>query len=97
MTIKLNVEGLDLYLKRTDLTQLGWVQYVYHFPNGYGASIVKGPGSYGYKEDLWELAVIIFDDEGDYELTYDTPITADVEGCLTDKEVENLLYKIKEL
>ena len=97
MTIKLNVGGLDLYLKRTDLTVPGGVQYVYHFPNGYGGSIVKFPGSYGYKEDLWELAVIVFDDEGDYELAYDTPITADVEGYLTDKEVENLLYKIKGL
>lgn len=69
------------------------VQYFFSFANGYGASVIKRSGSYGYKEDLWELAVL----DSDGELTYDTPITNDVLGHLTDEEVRETLAEIREL
>jgi hypothetical protein len=100
---KLNYRGFKPNLvKREDHKDLNWgVQYVFRFENGYGASVIKHTGSYGFQEDLWELAVIQFDskDAEDYEweLTYDTRITDDVIGWLTDKEVRDLLRKIKEL
>lgn len=71
-------------------------QYLFRFGNDYGASVVKGPGTYGYDKGLWELAVVWW--RGDeYQLDYDTPITGDVEGYLTVDDVKNLLEKIKKL
>ena len=67
-------------------------QKVHEFNNGYGASVVRGPGTYGYEEGLYELAVL-----KDGRLTYDTPITNDVIGYLTEEEVDEYLEKIKEL
>lgn len=72
------------------------VQYVFKFDNNYGASIVKRPGSYGFNKDLWELAVIWFDGD-EWHLTYDTEITDDVIGHLTDEEINEILHKIKNL
>ena len=53
------------------------------FDNGYGASVVSHNFSYGGSEGLYELAVL----GKDGDLTYDTPVTNDVLGWLTDKEV----------
>ena len=70
----------------------GGIQKVYEFPNGYGASVIKHKGSYGYSKGLWELAVL---NEG--ELCYDTEITNDVIGHLNDPEVDRILRQIKEI
>ena len=70
----------------------GGIQKVYEFPNGYGASVIKHKGSYGYSEGLWELAVL---NEG--ELCYDTEITNDVIGYLNDPEVDRYLRRINQL
>lgn len=75
---------------------IGGIQYVFRFKNGYGASVVKGEGSYGGEQDLWELAVLKFDGD-EYDLDYDTEITNDVEGYLTDEDVGDLLRRIKAL
>ncbi len=71
----------------------GGRQKLYHFKNGYGASVVKHEGSYGGKSGLWELAVL--DAEG--SLCYDTEITSDVIGHLNDPEVDQLLERIADL
>ena len=75
------------------------IQRVYRFANGYGASVVKGPYSYGGPNGLYELAVIKFYGDGDYEfkLNYDTPITSDVIGHLTLDKVNEILDKIEKL
>ena len=75
----------------------GAVQKLYKFTNGYGASVVKGEHTYGGDEGLWELAVLAFDTNGDFNLCYTTPITSDVEGHLTDDKVEELLARIEAL
>ena len=69
------------------------IQYIYRFPNGYGASVVKHSGSYGHALDLWELAVTTWGDDGDH-LNYSTPITDDVLGNLTGGMVCDILGKI---
>ncbi len=74
----------------------GGTQKVYKFPNGYGASVVQSPFSYGGSEGLWELAVIDFDG-GDWVLTYSTPITDDVIGRIDQLEVNEILERIKAL
>lgn len=80
------------------------IQKIYRFPNGYGASVVRFKigdryGSYTNNEKEWELAVIEFnnEDKEEFSLTYDTPITNDVIGHLTDEEVIEKLKQIKEL
>lgn len=71
----------------------GGVQHEYKFPNGYGASVVRHKFSYGGDEGLWELAVL--DRNG--VLTYDTPITEDVIGYLTEEQVDAFLMLIEAL
>ena len=63
------------------------------FDNGYGATIVQGPHSYGGADGLYELAVIGKNDE----ICYDTPVTGDVEGYLSEAQVTDLLIKIQQL
>jgi len=75
----------------------GGVQYIFKFENGYGASVVSHIYSYGGVIGLWELAVIKFDDSGEWEIVYDTNITDDVIGYLTWEEVEEILDKIQKL
>ncbi len=72
---------------------LGGVQARIQFDNGYGASIVKTPYTYGGDKGLYELAVL--DSEG--HLTYDTPITNDVIGYLRPEDVTDVIAKIQQL
>lgn len=68
-------------------------QCIVQFTNGYGASIVKGEHTYGGRDGLYELAV--FGKDG--HISYDTPITEDVLGYLTEQDVEKTLTDIKNL
>lgn len=74
----------------------GGVQYKTFFPNGYGVSVVKHDFSYGRELGLWELAVLQGDDE-DHSVCYDTPITDDVIGHLTEEQVDGIVTVIGEL
>ena len=73
------------------------VNHKFVFPNGYGASVIKHLGSYGYNQNLFELAVLKKVTENEYELCYNSPITDDVIGCLTNEDVLEYLEKIKKL
>ena len=78
------------------------VQAVMDFENGYGVSVVRfkdalGPligtfGSHTNNEKEWELAVL----EGP-SLTYSTPITDDVMGHLSEKQVTGVMKKVQKL
>ena len=68
-------------------------QCIVQFSNGYGASIVQGPHTYGGSDGLYELAV--FGKDG--SISYDTPVTSDVEGYLTEDMVTGLLEQIQKL
>jgi hypothetical protein len=63
------------------------------FDNGYGASIVKTPYTYGGDNGKYELAVL--GTNGD--LTYDTPITDDVIGYLSPTEITDIMKQIQKL
>jgi hypothetical protein len=73
------------------------VQALHFFPNGYGVSVVRFPGSYGYGLGLYEVAVIKGTDEEDFKLCYDTPITDDVLGNLSEEDVENTIQEVQSL
>lgn len=66
---------------------------VYKFRNGYSASVVCNSTTYGYSQDLFEVAVL----DKDGRLCYDTPITDDVEGYLSFRGVADILNDIAEL
>lgn len=86
-------------VERSHPSGMGGTQKIYRFPNGYGASVVQFPGSYGYADGLWELAVIQFtgEDIDDFKLTYETYITNDVIGCLNPLDIQALLVRIEKL
>jgi hypothetical protein len=73
--------------------RLGGVQAIIQFENGYGASVVCTPHTYGGDKGLYELAVL----GTDGHLTYDTPITSDVIGYLRDIDVTDVMEKIQQL
>jgi hypothetical protein len=74
------------------------VQAKHFFPNGYGVSVVRFPGSYGFQDGLYEVAIIkVTDDEDGFELCYDTPITDDVLGHRDETDIENILEEVQSL
>jgi hypothetical protein len=73
------------------------------FPNGYGVSVVryKNPiskiyGSYTSNDNEWEVAVLYGDEKG-WEITYDTYITNDVIGHLSEGGVEWIIILVQDL
>ena len=63
------------------------------FENGYGASIIQTPLSYGGKIGLYELAIL--DEEG--HVCYTTPITDKVIGYLREEDVSEVMIRIQNL
>ena len=68
------------------------LQAVMNFGNDYGVSVVKFNGSYGYHQDLWEVAILYKD-----SLTYNTDITDDVLGYQTEQDVTDVMKKVQAL
>lgn len=92
------VKHLGSYGYDEDLWELGVLRF-----GKYDELCIEHFENHGYDEELEELldAMESYEDDEDeddvYILTYDTPITEDVEGYLTDEDVRNLLARIKEL
>ena len=76
---------------------LGGEHKIYHYDNGYGASVIRTDFSYGNNSGLWEVAVLSVDSQGVWGLCYDSGLTDDVLGYLSDENVEDLLTKIERL
>ena len=72
---------------------LGYPQTIYKFPNGYGASVIK----LNYIYFGIEIAVLRFDENGNWDIDYSTPITNDVIGGLNRKERDYVLQQIFDL
>jgi hypothetical protein len=67
------------------------VQARIQFPNGYVASVVKTPYTYGGREGKYELAVL----DKDGRLCYSTEVTNDVVGYLSPGGVTEYLRQIQ--
>lgn len=93
------IEGFEKYIEPQSKTNRLWDdQRLYRFDNNFGASIVFHKGSYGFEDGLIEIAVIGWSKDGkDWLLTYDTEITDDVIGYLTQEQAKDILEKIKKL
>ena len=101
--LKLNDEFKDFVTRRADWNNSSnpdrkGIQYRICFPKvGYGASVIKLPGSYGYENDLWELALLSDSNgDGNGNLEYTKLVNDDVLGNLTDNEVNKVLKFISE-
>jgi len=68
------------------------LQATINFDNNYGVSVVKFYGSYGYHQNLWEVAILYKD-----SLTYNTDITDDVLGYQTEQDVTDVMKKVQDL
>lgn len=68
------------------------VQAREEFPNGYGVSVVRSQHTYGGDRGLFELAVM-----KDGALCYDTPVTDDVLGYLSEEDVTKALRDVQAL
>lgn len=96
MNLDLYYKGCRPYLVSKKRLYKG-IQYIFKFENQYGASVIKHAFSSGHEYDLWELAVIKFDNTGCWDIDLKTHIADDVIGFLNDKDVVDLLKQIKEL
>lgn len=74
----------------------GGIHAKHFFDNGYGVSVVRFPGSYGYEQDLYEVAVIKGTADN-FKLCYDTPITDDVMGHRDEQDIENIMEEVASL
>lgn len=72
------------------------IQALKFFDNGYGVSVIRHRGSYGYSLGLYELAVIRGSEEK-FDLVYDTSVTDDVMGYLTEDDVSKAMIDVKAL
>lgn len=70
----------------------GGMQFVVRFNNGYGASVVHHSFSYGV-----ELAVISFNENDEWDITYSTSITNDVIGWNSPESLAQLFNDIAAL
>ena len=86
---------MDIYLKET-VREKDKIQKIYSFPNGYGASVIKGKYTYGGSKGLWEIAPWTNDTNefiGQSLFGWDD----DVRGHLNDPEIDAVLRQINNL
>lgn len=62
------------------------------FPNGYGVSVVTGEFAFTDEDHPYELAIF-----KDGNICYDTHITNDVIGHLTEEGVTEIMKKVQDL
>ena len=85
---------MEIYLKET-VKEKDKIQKIYSFPNGYGASVIKGKHTYGGPK-LWEIAPWTNDTKefiGQSIFKWED----DVRGYLNDPQVDQILRRISNL
>ena len=80
----------DYIVEQNDL---GYPRTIYKFPNGYGASVIK----FNYVCFGIEIAILRFDENGNWDIDYSTSITNDVIGGLNEKIRDEVLQRIFDL
>jgi hypothetical protein len=68
-------------------------QLKFKFDNGYGASVVRHKGSYGYRAGCWEIAVL----NKIGKIDYTTDLTDDTIGWVKPEKIEHWLLLIADL
>tara|TARA_Y100001937_G_C7020594_1_gene285240 strand:- start:304 stop:573 length:270 start_codon:yes stop_codon:yes gene_type:complete len=86
---------MEIFLKET-VREKDQIQKIYSFPNGYGASVIKGKYSYGGPDGKWEIAPWTNDTKefiGQSIFKWED----DVRGYLNDPQVDQILRRISNL
>lgn len=74
--------------------EVGGIMSRIYFENGYGASVIRTPFSYGGKIGLYEVGIL----DSDGEVCYTTPITDNgVIGYLRKEDVSEVMIRIQQL
>lgn len=94
--MKTVIKGFEKYIQKPVDDEYYKDQTLYKFENDWGASIIYHQGSYGYEQGLVELGIVRWFGHK-YMLSYDTDLTNDVLGDLTQEQAKLILEKIKEL
>lgn len=74
-------------------------QYVWRFDNNWGISAVRGPYTKGFKDGLWELAIIQFHKGNTMEffISFDNPILQDVMGYADRIDINSICQRVSQL
>lgn len=75
----------------------GAKQAVMRFPNGYGVSVLWGKGSLSDKGHPFEIATILFDDNGEFVVVYPDFCDNDVLSFKTKDDVDIYMGLIQEM
>lgn len=92
MNAKLTDE--NLLMERPHPGGLGGIQRIYRFQSGFGLSLVNCPMLHGFPF-AWEAAVLknVSEDGEQFELTYDTELTSDVEVFSSNEEANEFIAR----
>ena len=100
MKTNLQTKGNEMNINDLDWQEhpagFGGTQAKIFYLNGYGVSIVLDSMFYSNGIDTYEVA-ILEGTEDDWEITYNTPITDDVLGHLSEIDVMHILKRVKVL
>lgn len=91
----MTITDKNLSIERAHVNDIGGVQRLYSLPNGYGLSLVNSPVLHSYRF-AWEAAVLkgFNPNKNTWDhLTYDTPLTENVEVFSTDEEANAFIEK----
>lgn len=89
----MNISELDF---NNHPANLGGTMAKVFFNNGFGASVITGEMFYSSSDRPYEIAVLKGDSVSS-ELTYDSGLTSDVMGYLTEEEANKALSDIEAL
>ena len=94
MLTELKYKGYEEYLVEESNCYFGPNSYLYEFKfdNNYKAVVMKHQGTLGGPNDLFELVVYY-----KYNMINSSPAGSGIKGFLTNEQVLEVLYKLKEL
>lgn len=87
----------DLVFAEVTKSSIATLKASLRFENGYGVSVLTGPGALATIEKPYELAVIKYQNGNDYQIIYPTLFNSDVIPCLTCDEVTQYMNIIQSL
>ena len=90
LNIDMDNEKYLRFCETVEMNEGYGVRYRFLCENGIEASVVKFPGTYGYRDDLWEMAILFEEDLLYINEFKDGPI-----GYMDDKEVNEMLRTIR--
>jgi len=70
---------------------------IFHFPNGYGASVVNNPQKPGFNREGFRVMILKFSSPTDFQVVTAPMFDSDIVNCRTWDEAVVSLRKIKDL